>query len=110
MVPKKTLDGSKVASNESDLNPIEHMWRHLRTANERRHFSNLRELEQFEKEEWPNLPVERCRNVIEVYRKRLGSIHLALFHPKAVLPNIKSSHKKINDNTFVNTISVYIMI
>ncbi|KAF7663468.1 hypothetical protein LDENG_00210590 [Lucifuga dentata] len=54
-----------------DLNPIEHLWRNLKTAAGRRHPLNLRELEQFAKEECAKLPVERCRNLTEVYRKHL---------------------------------------
>jgi transposase len=34
-----------------DLNPIENMWRDLKTAVRRRHPSNLGELEQFDREE-----------------------------------------------------------
>ncbi len=41
-----------------DLNPIEHLWRDLKTAVGRRHPSNLNDLEQFAKEEWSKIPVE----------------------------------------------------
>ena len=50
-----------------DLNPIEHLWGDLKTAVERRHPSNLGELEQFAQEEWVKLPVERCRKLIHGY-------------------------------------------
>ena len=62
-----------------DLNPIKHLWRDLKTAVGRRHPSNLRHLEQLAKEEWSKIPVERCKKLIDGYRKRLISV---------VLPNI----------------------
>ena len=37
----------------------------------RRHPSNLRRLEQLAKEEWSKIPVERCKELIDGYRKRL---------------------------------------
>jgi transposase len=58
-----------------DLNPIENLWRDLKTAVERRHPSNLGELEQFAQEEWAKLLVQRCRNLINGCRMRL----IALF-------------------------------
>ncbi len=57
-----------------DLNPIEHLWRDLKTAVGRRHPSNLNDLEQFAKEEWSKIPVERCKKLIHGYRKRLISV------------------------------------
>ncbi len=56
-----------------DLNPIEHLWRDVKTAVGRRHPSNLNDLEQFAKEEWSKIPVERCKKLIHGYRKRLIS-------------------------------------
>ncbi|CAJ0948801.1 unnamed protein product [Ranitomeya imitator] len=41
-----------------DLNPIEHLWRDLKMAVWRRHPSNIRDLEQFAKEEWSKIPAE----------------------------------------------------
>ncbi len=57
-----------------DLNPIEHLWRDLKTAVGRRHPSNLNDLEQFAKEERSKIPVERCKKLIHGYRKRLISV------------------------------------
>ncbi len=57
-----------------DLNPIEHLWRDLKTAVGRRHPSNLNDLEEFAKEEWSKIPVERCKKLIHGYRKRLISV------------------------------------
>ena len=62
-----------------NLNLIEHLWRDLKAAIGRRH------LEQLAKEEWSKIPVERCKKIIDGYKKRLTS---AIF-PKGVLPNIK---------------------
>ena len=41
-----------------DLNPIEHLWRDLKTAVGRRYPLNLRHLEQLAKEVWSKIPVE----------------------------------------------------
>uniref|UniRef100_A0A8C4SC68 Transposase n=1 Tax=Erpetoichthys calabaricus TaxID=27687 RepID=A0A8C4SC68_ERPCA len=57
-----------------DLNPIEHLWRDLKIAVGRRRPSNLRNLEQFVKEEWSEIPVERCNKLVDGYRKRLISV------------------------------------
>ncbi|CAJ0948996.1 unnamed protein product [Ranitomeya imitator] len=43
-----------------DLNLIEHLWRDLKMAVWRRHPSNIRDLEQFAKEEWSKIPAEHC--------------------------------------------------
>ena len=34
----------------------------------------MRDLEQFAKEEWSKIPVERCRKHVDGYRKRLVSV------------------------------------
>ncbi len=44
---------------------------HLKTAVGRRHPSNLNDPEQFAKEEWSKIPVERCNTLINGYRKQL---------------------------------------
>ena len=56
-----------------DLNPIEHPWTDLKTAVGRRHPSNLRHLEQLAKE-WSKISAERCKKLIDGYRKRLISV------------------------------------
>ncbi|CAJ0928927.1 unnamed protein product [Ranitomeya imitator] len=48
-----------------DLNPIEHLWRDLKMAVWRRHPSNIRDLEQFAKEEWSKIPAEHCKKLID---------------------------------------------
>ena len=57
-----------------DLNPIEHLWRDLKTAVGRRHPSNLRHLEQLVKQEWSKIPLERCKKLIDGCRERLISV------------------------------------
>ncbi|KAK7143817.1 hypothetical protein R3I93_014851 [Phoxinus phoxinus] len=57
-----------------DLNPIEHLRRDLKIAVGKRHPSNMRDLEQFAKEEWSKIPGERCKKLIDGYRKRLISV------------------------------------
>ena len=54
-----------------------------RTPVERSQNSSLEKapLEQLAKEEWSKIPVERCKKLIDGYRKRLISL--------GVLPNIK---------------------
>lgn len=55
-------------SQSPDLNPIEHLWHDLKIAVHKRKPSNLNELQQYCKEEWTKIPVERCRSLIEGYR------------------------------------------
>ena len=57
-----------------DLNPIEHLWRDLKIAVHKRSPSDLKELEQFCKEEWAKLPVGRCRKLVEGYPRRLQAV------------------------------------
>ena len=57
-----------------DLKPVEHLWRDLKRAVGRRHLSNLNALEQFAKEQWYKIPVDRCKKLIHGYRKRLISV------------------------------------
>ena len=57
-----------------DLNPIEYLWRYLKTAVGRRHPSNLRYLEQLAKEEWSKILVDRCKKLIDGYKKRLIAV------------------------------------
>ena len=69
---KKMLDHSEAMN--PDLNPIEHLWKEPKLAVGRLHPSNLRELEQFANEEWVKLPVKKCRNFIQSYRKSLAAV------------------------------------
>ena len=51
--------------------------KHWRLAVWRRHPSNLRDLEQFAKEEWSKIPAEHCKKLIDGYRKRLFAVVLS---------------------------------
>ena len=67
-----------------DLNPIERPWKGLKIAVARGHPSNLRNLEQFAKEELSKIPVRGVGNLLMV----IGSDWFQLFSPKGVQPNI----------------------
>ena len=57
-----------------DLNPIEHLWGELKSKVHARKPSNLQQLEQFAKEEWANIPQDRCLQLVANYPKRLLAI------------------------------------
>ena len=57
-----------------DLNPIENVWHKLKTQVKQRNPKNLRDLEEFCKEEWSKISVEVCRNLIVKYLNRLQAI------------------------------------
>ena len=82
MVGDKALENSEVASNESESKSPrkEHLWKDLKIAVARRHPSNLRDLEHFEK-----FQLRGVGNLLMV----VGSDWFRLFSPKGVQPNIK---------------------
>uniref|UniRef100_A0A8K9XU40 Tc1-like transposase DDE domain-containing protein n=1 Tax=Oncorhynchus mykiss TaxID=8022 RepID=A0A8K9XU40_ONCMY len=61
-------------SQSLDLNPIENLWKELKTAVHKCSPSNLTELELFCKEEWEKMSVSRCAKLIETYPKRLTAV------------------------------------
>ncbi|CAJ0949202.1 unnamed protein product [Ranitomeya imitator] len=61
-------------SQSPDLNPIENLWKELKTAVHKRSPSNLPELELFPKEELARITVSRCPKLIETYPKRLAAV------------------------------------
>ena len=56
-------------SQSPDFNPIEHFWRDLTIAVQRRSPSNLTELERVCREEWEKLPKYRCANLVASYAR-----------------------------------------
>uniref|UniRef100_A0AAZ3RW66 Tc1-like transposase DDE domain-containing protein n=1 Tax=Oncorhynchus tshawytscha TaxID=74940 RepID=A0AAZ3RW66_ONCTS len=60
-------------SQSPDLNPIEHLWRDLKIALQRRSPSNLTELEWICREECEKLPKYRCAKLVASYPRRLGA-------------------------------------
>ncbi|KAG2455383.1 TC1A transposase, partial [Polypterus senegalus] len=73
--PKHTAKISKEWPSQSpDLNPIEHLWRDLKMAAERRFPSNLKELKRCCKEEWAKLAKDRCAKLVASYSKRLEAV------------------------------------
>ncbi|MBN3311598.1 CNTP5 protein, partial [Atractosteus spatula] len=68
------LGPTLVYCNITDLNPIENLWKELKTAVHKRSPSNLTELELFCKEEWARISVSRCAKLIETYPKRLAAV------------------------------------
>lgn len=57
-----------------DLNPINNLWRYLKTAVGRRQPKNIEELEPFEVEERAKLPIERSCKLIDGYKKHVLAV------------------------------------
>lgn len=60
-----------------DLNPIENLWRELKSAIGERNPANIQELEQTAKEEWEKLAADRFKKLIDGYKKRLEAVIVA---------------------------------
>ncbi len=58
-------------SHSLDLNPIEMMWHDLKQSIHAQKPSNVAELKQFCKEEWAEIPPQRCERLIDSFCKRL---------------------------------------
>ena len=61
-------------SQSPDLNPIENLWRDLKTRVMAKQPTNLAQLESFAKEEWVRIPQETCGKLVNTYRKRLEAV------------------------------------
>ena len=56
------------------MNPIEHLWRDLKIAVQRRSTSNLTELERICREEWEKLPKYRCTKLVVSYPRGVDAL------------------------------------
>jgi transposase len=65
----KSLNVLECPSQSPNLNSIEHLWRDLKIAVQRRSPSNLTELERICREEWEKLPKYRCGKLVGAYPK-----------------------------------------
>ena len=63
----KSLNVFEWPSQSPDLYPIEHLWRDLKIAVQRRSPSNLTELESIYREEWEKLPKHRFAKLVASY-------------------------------------------
>uniref|UniRef100_A0A3Q2PJ87 Transposase Tc1-like domain-containing protein n=1 Tax=Fundulus heteroclitus TaxID=8078 RepID=A0A3Q2PJ87_FUNHE len=57
-----------------DLNPIKNLWVELKSAIGERDPANVQELEQIAKEEWEKMPPEKCKKLIDEYKKCLEAV------------------------------------
>uniref|UniRef100_A0AAZ3PPQ2 Tc1-like transposase DDE domain-containing protein n=1 Tax=Oncorhynchus tshawytscha TaxID=74940 RepID=A0AAZ3PPQ2_ONCTS len=67
----KSLNVLEWPSQSPDLNPIEHLWRDLKIAVQRRSPSNLTELHRVCREEREKLPKYRCVKLVASYPRRI---------------------------------------
>jgi hypothetical protein len=56
------------------VNPIEHLWRDLKIAVQRRSPPNLTELERICRDEWEKLPKYRGAKLVASYPRRLEAV------------------------------------
>jgi hypothetical protein len=63
----KSVNVFEWPSQSLDLKVIEHLWRDLKIAVQRRFPSNLTELERICREEWEKLPKYRCAKLVASY-------------------------------------------
>ncbi len=75
----------KWPSQSPDLNPIENLWKELKTHVHKRRPHNIEELKAFTVEEWSNIPPETCNKLVDGYKKRL----IAVIAAKGVILYIK---------------------
>ncbi|CAJ0951315.1 unnamed protein product [Ranitomeya imitator] len=86
-------------SQSPDINPIENLWKELKTAVHKPSPSNLTELELFAKEEWARISVSPCTKLIETNPKRLvitAKVRHILFS-LSVRPQVKVSGQEKGD-------------
>ncbi|CAJ0942785.1 unnamed protein product [Ranitomeya imitator] len=74
-----------------DLNSIEHLWRDLKMAVWRRHTSDIRDLEQFAKEDWSKIPAEHSQ--VQVLSAALRAAELDSVTPVETASSQESSQQ-----------------
>ena len=79
LLAKNYLQKSKVKvidrpAQSPDLNPIKNLWGELKQRVHARKPSNLKELEDYAKEEWASIPKEMCFKLVQNYPKRLQEV------------------------------------
>ena len=59
-----------------DLNPIEHLWHHLKVklAQYEKPAQSVTELWERVQEKWEKIPVEVCQNLIESMPRRIAAV------------------------------------
>ena len=71
---ENNVDVLEWPSQSPDLNPIENLWRELKSRVMARKPTNLTQLEAFAKEEWANIPQTTCRKLVDTYKNRLEAV------------------------------------
>lgn len=61
-------------SQSPDLNPIEHLWDHLKREIKKFDISSLRELEAKVIETWNNIQPEVCKNLVDTMEDRVQCV------------------------------------
>ncbi len=57
-----------------DLNPTENLWGELKSAIREKNPANAQALEQIAKEEWEKITAEKCKKLLDGFKKRLDAV------------------------------------
>ena len=74
ILKKKRIKVSDWPSMSPDLNPIEHVWNHLKRQVEQRQPSSLHELKDIIATEWANIQQMFCNNLVYPMPSRLAVV------------------------------------
>ena len=61
-------------SQSPDLNPIEHLWDHLKREMRKLNITSLKDLEIKVIEIWKNIPAELCNKLVNTMNDRINSV------------------------------------